>query len=412
MVQRSARLRLVPALLVLAILAGLTPSLPAQAVSIQTLPLESAPLKTAEAPLIAQSVPDSQSQRERDPALAEPALDLNALRSETIDRLRLLDAVAVGPDSRIQAKTQGAGPRAGNAGLRELLEERQKRLEEHDRATAELRQVTETNLGSDRQAATARVEHERVQTQLSQPAEKLIPRVFRIAAKDVTEATRGEMKDAIDTAQTDLKEWQAKLEGERGEAATAVNTQQSLSAECDRRSHQVASLRSRIQEQTTAVNAAATLALRQLAKERGVNIKLEAVVEALWLKVVEAKITRETKHAQARKLRLLEFEARVELSRRLLEQMQHRYRDLAESKQRNLEQAAAKQASKAQQSADLLDRYRARRQASFLELRRGSSSTSNLWLLGIPRPSRNSEPWLTGPKRILPRSSGSWPTAM
>ena len=72
-VQRSARLRLVPALLVLAILAGLTPSLPAQAVSIQTLPLESAPLKTAEAPLIAQSVPDSQSQRERNPALAEPA---------------------------------------------------------------------------------------------------------------------------------------------------------------------------------------------------------------------------------------------------------------------------------------------------------------------------------------------------
>ena len=105
-----------------------------------------------------------------------------------------------------------------------------------------------------------------------------------------------------------------------------------------------------------------------LAKERGVNIKLEAVVEALWLKVVEAKIARETKHAQARKLRLLEFEARVELSRRLLEQMQHRYRDLAESKQRDLEQAAAKQASKAQQSADLLDRYRARRQASFLEL--------------------------------------------
>jgi potassium efflux system protein len=301
----------------------------------------------------------------RSSASSEAIIDLKTIREETADRLKQMETSTTVTGA---AGKEATTPRTSSAAIRQLLLERHQRLNEYDRAAQELRSLTDPKDSPERQAAAAHVELERLQAQLAQPPRELIPQVFATWTKDLTDSARGEMKDAIEAAKTELKVWQSKLESARVDQSAAGSTQQTLRTLRDRLFQQVATMKARGRERATAIDAAKSASVRQLEQERLVNLSLEAKVETLRLQAAEAKLAREMKLAEMRRIRQLELEAHVQLSLRLLEHMQLRYRDLAEAHQRDLEQAASRQASLARQLGDPLEQYRARRQADLLEL--------------------------------------------
>jgi hypothetical protein len=116
------------------------------------------------------------------------------------------------------------------------------------------------------------------------------------------------------------------------------------------------------------VTDAQTAHARQIAQEELVNFQWEARVESLRLQVIEAELALEAKLAGVRELIMHVYYAHVHIGERTLEQMHSRYRVVAEDHERALKQAAANEESKAQQSRDPLERFRARRGAELLVL--------------------------------------------
>lgn len=348
------------------------------------------------------------SEEEGNPTILELPAYLNALRVETIERLKQFNASSAGlatnnpvsepldnllssqsdsttgkaarsassttqaPDSGPVSTTKTpatpAGSRSDNQTLRAVLLERQVLLDEHDQGLKELQELAHPRLSPERQSAAARSELERLQVQLAQPPQSLLPSVFQGSATEITKAALGEMKDAIETAQGDLKEWQAKSESVRAELARAGSKQNALRAERDKLYQQVATLRAPHQERETATSVAKSPQLRLLAQERLTNAKLTARVAALRLKIAETKLAAELALADLRDLSQHVLEAHMQVSRRVLDQMLLRYREVAELQQHALKQAAATQENMARQSDDPLEQYRARRRAEILEL--------------------------------------------
>jgi len=348
------------------------------------------------------------SEEEGNPRILELPADLSALRVETIERLKQFNTLSAGlatnnpvggpfdsllksqsastagkaagsASSTTQAPDAGpvsatkppatpAGSRTGNQTLREVLLERQVLLDEHDQGVKELQELAHARLNPERQSAAARSELERLQAQLAQPPQSLLPPAFRGSATEITQAALGEMKDAIETAKGDLKESQAKSESVRAELASAGSKQNALHAERDKLYQQVATLKAPHQEREPATSVAKTPQLRLLAQERLTNVKLAARVAALRLKIVETKLAAELALADLRELSLHVLEAHMQVSRKVLDQMQLRYREAAELEQHALKQAAATQENMARQADDPLEQYRARRRAEILEL--------------------------------------------
>jgi potassium efflux system protein len=179
------------------------------------------------------------------------------------------------------------------------------------------------------------------------------------------------MKDLIEATQADLKDWQSKLEVERGELSAAATSQKTIRAAREKLFQQIATLKAQRQEHTSAVSAAKSREARLLAQERLANFGLECRIEALGLQIAEAKLARELKLAEVHDLDRQVLSAHVQLTSRLLEQMQLRYREVSESRERDLKRAAATQDDKARRSDDPLERYRARRLAALLEIEAG-----------------------------------------
>ena len=340
--------------------------------------------------------------------MLELPADLNALRVETIERLKQYSSPSAGvgtnnpvsesldgpvnaqsdstagkaagsassttqapdsgPASTTKTPTTPAGSRTGNLALRAVLVERQMLLDEHDQAVKELQEPAHPRLSPERQSAAARSELERLRVQLAQPPQSLLPPVFQGSATGITKAALGEMKDAIETAQGDLKEVQAKSESVRAELARAGSKQNALRAERDKLYQHLATLKAPHQERETATGVARTPQLRLLAQERLTNAKLAARVAALRLKIAETKLAEELALADLRELSQHVLEAQMQVSRRVLDQMQLRYREAAELQEHALKQAAATQENMARQSDDPLEQYRARRRAEILEL--------------------------------------------
>ena len=252
-------------------------------------------------------------------------------------------------------------------------------------------------------AATAKAELERLQPQVAGSSPFSLPPPFNIPTTGVTEAALGEMKQAIEAAKNDLKSWQSKLEAAHAEAAKTGSNAAALRAERDKLFRSVAALKAKGQEREKAVTAAKTAEERQLARERLTNAKLEARVEDLRLKILEATQGRETSLAEVRQLNERVVDAQVQVSRKLLDQMQLRYRVLAESQQRDLKRAAATEENKAQQSDDPLDRYRARRLAELLELEAQIVKNEQSLATGTPSlAGGGARPGRSGRERVRP----------
>ena len=86
----------------------------------------------------------------------------------------------------------------------------------------ELQALAAPDPASARRAATAKSNLERLQIQLAQPVQNLLPAVFKSPTGTLNEGSLGEMKDAIEAAKNDTKEMRTKLEAARSELAKAA----------------------------------------------------------------------------------------------------------------------------------------------------------------------------------------------
>jgi hypothetical protein len=308
---------------------------------------------------------------ESSPTILELPADLSVLRLETIERLKQINAtqaVDSAPGSTTKTPMTPAGSKTGDRALLEVLLERQGLLDEHDQGLKELYELTHSKLSPERQSAAAGSELERLRVQLAQLPQSLLPPVFKGSATEISKAALGEMKDAIETARGDLKEWESRSESLRAEQASSGKKQNTLRAERDKQYQQVATLKAPQEERETAAGIAKSPQFRLLAREHLTNDKLAARVAALRLKIVETKLALEQALADLRELSQHVLEAHMQVSHRMLEQMQLRYSDAAEQQQQALKKAAATQENMARHADDPLEQYRARRSAELLEL--------------------------------------------
>ncbi|HMB02648.1 MAG TPA: hypothetical protein VKP69_02785 [Isosphaeraceae bacterium] len=288
--------------------------------------------------------------------------EAGALRAQTVVRLKR-------PTGAIEKDAP-----AGGKALREVLEERLHWLDEWEKAEAARRAAEHPEPSPERQAAEGKADLERVKALLDQAAkdpEALLPSAFRGArpGAPLADAARAEMKDALDSAKNDLKDWTARLEKLRAEAAGKPgNAPATLRAERDKIFQRVATLKARTAERTAAVDAAKTREDAELARERLVNFEWESRVEEERLQAQEARMALEAKRADLAVLNLQVSEAHARLATKALERMQARYRAVADRQERDLQRAAATEQKRAASSDDPLERYRARRSAELLEL--------------------------------------------
>lgn len=316
----------------------------------------------AQAPTQESSPPSTAAAAPSPASAAAPAqaADPAAALADTTARLETL--------AKLPAKDVSAATKA----LREVLDERKTLLKAWNEAVKAHHDAANPDPSPEQQKADAKNDLERVTTLLAQAARDpsvLLPAAFRASGDALTDALRSEIKDAIESARNDVKDWKAKLEKAQSDGPRKnVHPLAALQAERDRIHQRVASLVPRRAERETAFKAAKTDDERLLATERLTNFEWEARVETERLHAQEALIALETKRADLAVLNQQVEEAHVALATRTLRLMQTRYQALTDRKERDLKQAAATQQKRADSAGDPLERHHARRMAELLEL--------------------------------------------
>jgi len=324
--------------------------------------------------------------------------DVASMRAETLERLKALDPTGTteavsspeparsntpaGPNSQAvaTASTSSSGaaelpspssdPNKGKP-LPDLLRDRLRWLKEYDNASVALQKATHPEPSPTQEVAELKEELARLKAILSQAAqspESLLPPLFRGPTVKVSASLATELKDALESTSSELKDWKTKLETLRSEISKWDNSQKSRHSERDRLFQQVTALTAKSQEYEAAVADAPTAAARRLAHERLVNFQWAARVESLRLQVLEAQLALEARLSEVRELKLEVYRAHIQITNRTLVPMQSRYRLVTEDQERDLSQAKANEENKARSSADPLERFRARRTAELMAL--------------------------------------------
>ncbi len=278
------------------------------------------------------------------------------------------------PDGRT---TQAAGtasdkdertPPAGGKALREVLEERLRWLDEWEKAEAARQAAEHPEPSPERQAAEWKAELERIQTlykQASQDQDALLPSAFRNVnpATPLSDAARTEMKDALEAARGDLKDWSTRLD--KLQAEKPANPAAGLRAERDKIFQRITTLKTRSAERQAAVDSAKTPEDADLARERLVNFDWESRVENERLLAQEALIALEAKRTDLSLLNLRVFAAHTLMATKTLDRIQARYKLVSDRQERDLEREAATEQKRAGRSlgAAALDRHQARSKA-------------------------------------------------
>jgi potassium efflux system protein len=309
--------------------------------------------------------------------------DAASLRAQTLKQLKVLEAgpsdpalgspPATAPGPRT-APTPGAPASSPSTTAdkpwQQLLQDRLRWLDEYDKASKELKKAKNPERSPEEQALEAQNELSRLQAILDQAGrqpETLLPPSYRGLGAAGSAAISAEVKEALEAMTNAVKEGKSKLEALRTEVIKQEAAQSARRAERDRLFQEVAMLKARgaVEE---GVPSAMTARAGRLAHERVINSEWESRVEALRLQVVEAQLALQTKLAGVRDLTLQVYRARIEVAEKTLALMQDRYRAAAESQERDLTAKAAREESRARQSEDPLERFRARRRAELLEL--------------------------------------------
>ncbi len=315
--------------------------------------------------------------------------DLAAMRAEATGQLRAINPSAVDDPATSTAAglRTGAAPSsttssatttesAADKQLRDILQERLRLFDEYDKATASFKKAAYPEPNPEQRAKDARADLVQLQAQLAQAAtnpEVLLPPSFSVpgASAGARPSVSAEMKEALEAATGEVKEWKAKLESLRTEVANWEGLQNARCAERDKLFQVVAAMKARgadREEPTVPASASSSSAPARLARERQVNAEWKSRVEVMRLQAVEAQIALEAKLAGVRELAVQVGQLQVQVAEKKLELMQRRYNAAAEQQERELKEKAAAEESKARRSDDPLERFRARRLADLLEL--------------------------------------------
>jgi hypothetical protein len=197
--------------------------------------------------------------------------------------------------------------------------------------------------------------------------ETLLPPAYRALPAGDSPHLNTDMKDTLEAATNELKDWKTRLETLRTEVVNWESLQNARRTERDKLFQRVASLKARGTERD-AVTGAATARSRQLAQERQINSEWASRVDVLRLQVVEAELALEAKLTGVRELNLQVCHAQIQVLEKALELMQKRYRASADRQERDLKEKAAHEENTARQSEDFLERFHAHRLADLLEL--------------------------------------------
>ena len=286
--------------------------------------------------------------------------EATALRVETVERLKRMDAAAA------------KDPSAGGKKIRPVLEERLRLLDDWQKTSKDLRELDQPDEDTEGRAADTKAEIKRLGPLLEQSArdpESLLPPSFRVPAKGVTEAALSAMKEAIEAARGELREAGSRMGKLRSEAASAPpNPLALINAERDKLQKRAAALKAKQGDYEAAAAEAQTPEARDLAGERLVNFEWEKRLLDARLRVQEARLALQPKRAELTRLYRQAAEAQIQVSKRILQQMQARYRVLSETQERDLKTLAAAEQDRAARADDPLERYRARRTAEMHEL--------------------------------------------
>src|SRR5262249_39279151 len=140
-----------------------------------------------------------------------------------------------------------------------------------------------------------------------------------------------EMKEAIEAATGELKEYKAKLETLRTEMMNREGQQNARRAERDKLFQAAVVVKADGPERAeSAAPATASATSQRLAHERQVNAGWKSQVASMRLKALEAQIALEAKLAGVRELGVQVGQAQAQVAARRLELMQSRYIAAAE----------------------------------------------------------------------------------
>jgi hypothetical protein len=345
------------------------------------------------------AAPESTAPAPRRVAATSSDSDVASVRAETDERLKALTGPPL-PDSTTSAgaaasakssapaavgtatsarRTESSGaasgpPTALDAAakpLRDLLQERLRRLEEYDTLSLALQKVTNPQPSPETQTEEVKTEYRSIKKILDAAAnsrEALLPASFRALSKSATGAISPEIKDALASTAEELKEWKSKLETVKAEKARLESAQTARRGDRDKQFQKVSNLEVKGGEYEAAAADAQNATARRLADERLLNFKWETRVETLRLKLIESQLVLDVKLTNLYGEQTKLFWAHMQLVERTLEQMRTRYQVASEKYEHALASAAAKEESKAQSSQDPIEQFHARRTAELLVL--------------------------------------------
>jgi hypothetical protein len=342
-----------------------------------------------------QSGPEVQSQvaiRSTDPGAASglpraAEVDVSAARTQTEAQLKALDSAAssgstatsppgVSTRSGLSTAPSSAVPAvatvesAMDKQLREVFHVRLRWVDEYDKASKALKKAANPERSPEQQLADAEEQLGRFQATLTESVarpETLLPPPYRALPAGGSPRLSSEMKDALEAAIKELKEWNTRLESLRTEVVNWEGLQNTRRTERDKLFQRVTSLKARGPDRD-AITASTTNRSRQLAQERQVNLEWQSRVEVLRLQAVEAELALEAKLTGVRELNLQVCHAQIQVLEKSLGLMQQRYRASAEQQESELKAKAALEENTARESEDVLERFRAHRLADLLEL--------------------------------------------
>ncbi len=283
---------------------------------------------------------------------------------------------AAGAKARLDAlKAADAKDNPATKPIKEVLERRLQLLELWKKEFKGRQEAEHPSPSPEQVAAEVKVDLERTKALLDQSnktPDALLPEVFQPLAAEASktrEVRLAEMKEAIDAARAEVKERSTELEAFRGEGVKNRGGEvATLRAARDKAHQEVSALSAGRAEREAAIANAGSAEARELARDKFTNYEWECRVGAESLALLEAKINLASRRLELGSLQAQAKAGHVELGRKLLELMEKRYAWQSEQQQDDLKRAVAKEESRAAQTDDVLERYRAQRSAELLEL--------------------------------------------
>ena len=325
------------------------------------------PAKGSNSPLPA--LPKGDAEAKPGPGVAAPSVVVSPGSLAEVAR------TLAGAEARIKAlEAPDAKDSPASKPTVEVLKRRKVLLDDWKKAFEDREKAEHTSPSPEQVAAEFKADLEKTKALLDQSnkaPDAVLPEAFQPLPEEVSktvEARLAEMKEAIDGARVEVKDRGTELEALRGDGSKGHSGEvAALRASRDKAHQEVSALAAGRSEREAAVANAGSAEARELARDKFTNYEWECRVVAERLAALEAQIHLAGKRAELGSFQVQAKAAHVELDRRLLELMEKRYTWQSEQRQSDLKRAVAKEETKAAQTVDVLERYRAKRSAELLE---------------------------------------------